>query len=274
MGLHEKRESSGNFLLVKHHSLVLESKEPKEGYEEIHPQNPQDKKEDGTFGTVTKYIKRFASVDGMVKRIEWYDSGDKYEDRFMSVRIHITDNGEYFQLELPFNSRPYDSFTKLMENIDFTKPVEFSVWYDKRQDKTAFAVRQAGIPVKWKYTRDDMGDCPVPTQNTLGKWNFDTQKEWLHSRLINVVIPQVDALNAFDEPQDEYDEERAAIQEYSGDEGTGHEPESSSFVPAMSPLKRAILNENEKKANPTYKNAPIEPPEMVERMAKTRNEPI
>lgn len=219
MGLKEKTENNTAFLLVKHHSLILESKEPKEGYDPIEVTNPR------TNEQVIKYIKRYAAVDGMVRKIEWYDTEQKFETRYMGIKIHIRDNGDYFQLELPFNSRSFDSFVKLAENIDFTKPVEFSVWHDRKQDSTAFAVKQDGIPVKWKYTKDNMGECPPAVQNKLGKWNFDDQKIWLVDNLTNVVIPHVDALNAFDEPQPEYAgedadaiAERAALMEPPDDE--------------------------------------------------------
>lgn len=211
--LHEKRVTDGNFLVVKHHSLVFESKEPKDGYDAVEVKNPKT----GEF--ITKYIKRFEAVDGMIKRIEWYDSKDAYATRYMGIKIHITDKGQYFQLDLPYNSRPYDSFTKLAENIDYEKPVEFSVWHDKKQDSTAFAVRQDGVPVKWKYTRDNMGECPQAEQDELGKWDFKAQRLWLRSQMLNVVIPHVEALNQFDEPEPEYSgvdedaiEERKAIQ--------------------------------------------------------------
>lgn len=198
MGLKERTDNNTAYLLVKHHSLVLESKEPREGYEPIEVTNPK------TNEQIIKYIKRYAAVDGMIKKIEWYDTKDSYSTRFMGIKIHITDNGEYFQLDLPFNSRPYDSFTKMAENIDYTKPVEFSVWHDRKQDSTAFAVKQDSVPVRWKYTKDNMGDCPPPVQDTFGKWSFADQRAFLHDRLMNVVIPQVDALNAFDEPEPEY----------------------------------------------------------------------
>lgn len=198
MGLHERTNNNTAFLMVKHHSLILESKEPKDGYESVEVKNPRT----GAFST--KYIKRYAAVDGLIKKIDWYDTKDTYENRFMGIKIHIADKGEYFQLDLPFNSRPYDSFTKMAENIDYSKPVEFSVWHDRKNDSTAFAVRQDAVPVKWKYTREDMGECPQPTQDTFGKWDFSKQREWLYGRLTQVVIPQVEALNAFEEPEPEY----------------------------------------------------------------------
>jgi hypothetical protein len=209
MGLKEKTDNNTAYLLVKHHSLILESKEPREGYEEIEVTNPR------TNELVTKYIKRYAAVEGLIRKIEWYDTKDNYQTRFMGIKIHLRDGGEYFQLDLPFNSRPYDSFTKMAENIDYNYPVEFSVWHDRKTDSTAFAVRQNGVPVKWKYTKDDMGDCPQPTQDTFGKWDFSKQREWLYHRLTDVVIPHVEALNSFDEPEPEYSDEvaeREAIQ--------------------------------------------------------------
>lgn len=202
--LHEKRVTEGNFLLIKHHSLVLESKEPREGYEPIVVTNPKKKNEDGTPFTLTKYIKRYEAVDGMIKRIEWYDSKDAYATRFMGLKIHLTDKGEYFQIDLPYNSRPYDAFTKLAENIDYAKPVEFSVWHNRRDDNTAFAVRQDEIPIKWKYVKDDMGECPNAVQDELGNWDFKAQRIWLRNQMLTVVIPHVDAINAFDEPEPEY----------------------------------------------------------------------
>lgn len=190
MALHEQTQSNTTFLLIKHHSLILESKTPVDGWEAIEVTNPK------TNETTTKYIRRFGSVDGRIRRIEWYDTEDKYPTRFMGAKIHLTDNGETFVLDLPYNSRHYDSFTKMMENIDYSRPVEFAVWHNAREDSTAFAIKQDGVPVKWKYTRDNMGDCPEATKNKLGKWNFEPQREWLHERLLNIVIPQVEALNS------------------------------------------------------------------------------
>lgn len=230
--LREKTESNSKFLVVKHHSLCLESKEPKEGYEEITVHNPQ------TDHDQQKWIKRYAAVDGMVSKLEWYDTRESYKTRFLGVKVHLKDNGEYFQLDLPFNSRPYDSFTKMAENIDFTKPVEFSVWHDRKTDNTAFAIRQGGIPVKWKYTRDDMGECPVPTQDAFGKWNFQKQREWLYHRLVEVIIPQVEALNAFDEPEPEYSGEDSGVEQ--------SDPTYSDEKPSA--FKQAVLAQEKGKA--------------------------
>lgn len=198
MGLNEKQQRQSNFLVIKHHAICLESKEPIEGYEAVEVKNPR------TNEMVTKYIKKFESVDGRITKLEWYDTKDQYETRFMGLKIHIKDGGQHFQLDLPLKSRAYDVFTKLMENINYENAVEFAVWYDRKNDSTAFAVKQGGEFVQWKYTRDEMYGCPLPEQDSFGKWDFSKQKAFLHGVLINQVIPHVEALNEFEEPMPEY----------------------------------------------------------------------
>lgn len=97
---------------------------------------------------------------------------------------------------------------KLAENINYSEPVEFSAWKGQ-DDKTAFSVKQGGENVPQKYTRDDPGDCPPPVQGFNKKWNFDAQKEYLHERMVNVVIPKVKAVNGNDEHQEEQNEDVA-----------------------------------------------------------------
>lgn len=206
MGLNEKN-SQNNFLVIKHHAICLESKVPKEGYEPVRVTNPKTNEE------LTKYIKKFASVDGKIVRLEWHDTKDQYKERYMGLKIHIRDGAEYFILDLPLQSRAYDSFTKLMENIDYEQPVEFAVWHNRRDDNTAFAVKQNGEFVPWKYTKENMHGCPPAEQDTFGKWDFSKQKSFLHGVLINQVIPHVESLNQFDEPVEEYPEYSGEPQE-------------------------------------------------------------
>lgn len=198
MGLHERTNAQSNFLAVKHGALCLESNEPKDGYDQVTVHNPS------TDSDVTKYVKRYAALDGMISKLEWYDR-ESNGVRYVGLKIHIKDEGEYFQLDLPANKRHYDYFTKVMENIDYEKRVEFHAWKDKQDPRsTAFAIKQDEKFVPWKYTKDDMGDCPLPKKDVMGKWDFRDQKLWLYERLHQVVIPHVNALNAFDEPMPEY----------------------------------------------------------------------
>jgi len=190
-GLQTKTDSNVVFLAVKHTSLVQESKGPREGFEKIEVENPRTREK------VEKYIKRYSAVEGMVTKIEWYDTEQKYENRYQGWKIHMDAKDVPVVLDLPFASIPASRFMKLAENIDWTKPVEFRAWKDHKGDKTAFWVGQGNESVPQKYTRDNPGDCPPPVQNFKGDWKYDAQVEFLFKQMNDVVIPAVQKANAW-----------------------------------------------------------------------------
>lgn len=196
MGLNKDAgNANGNFVAVKHGGLCLESNTPRDGYEEITVHNPK------TDQDQQKWIMKFGSLDGMVRSIDWYDTNDEYDTRFMGIKIKIEDDGENFILDLPFAKRAYDAFAKFVENIDFTKPVEFVAWYDRKKDATGFAAKQDGQIVRQKYTKDNMGDCPEAVESKrTGKWNFDEQREWLLDNVVMKAAEVVAKLNQSPEP--------------------------------------------------------------------------
>jgi hypothetical protein len=71
---------------------------------------------------------------------------------FSSLKILLDDNGEKMALSLPYDSGLTSAFFHMMENIDFTKTVEFSASKDKEKDKTSLFLSQDGKNIKWKYT--------------------------------------------------------------------------------------------------------------------------
>lgn len=162
MGLHTRSPRQNNFLSVKHNSICREWKpnpdipneQPPEGFQEITVKNPSEKGPNGEDVYVQKWVQKFGSLDGTIVGAQWYDTKDKYKFRSMGVKLKIKDEWETFILDLAYGTRPYDAFTKMMENIDYSFPVEFSVWHDTKNDKTAFVIRQDGNTVKWRYTRD------------------------------------------------------------------------------------------------------------------------
>jgi hypothetical protein len=187
-GLVEQTDD-GIFLVVKHGGIVQESKNAREGFSPIEVLNVR------SGDKVVKYIKRYKKVIALIKKIEWYDR--EYEDtRFMGWKLLLDDqDGTVCTLDLPFESRVGTRFMKLAENIDYSQPVEFSAWRGP-DDSIAFSVKQNDQNVPQRYTREDPGDCPPPVQGFNKKWNFDAQKEFLHERMMHVVIPKVQALNA------------------------------------------------------------------------------
>lgn len=190
-GLQEKSDSGVIFLAVKHNSLIQQSKGPRDGFEEIEVENPRNHEK------VRKFIKRYSAVEGMVTKIEWYDTEQKYENRYQGWKVHMDAKDVPVVVDLPFASIPASRFMKLAENIDWTKPVEFRAWKDLKRDATAFWVGQNNESVPQKYTREDPGDCPQPTQNARGKWNYDGQMDFLQKRMNEVVIPAVLKANAW-----------------------------------------------------------------------------
>lgn len=185
-GLQEKN-SDGVFLQIKHHCICQESRSPREGFVPIDVKNVR------TGETITKYIKRYKGVEALVRKIEWYDR-EHDGTRFMGWKLVLDANGTSCTLDFPFESRMGDRLMKTAENIDFSQPVEFSAWKGP-DDKTALTIKQGNQNIPQKYTKDNPGECPVPVKGFNGKWNFDKQKEFLHQRMKEVVIPSLQALH-------------------------------------------------------------------------------
>lgn len=174
------------FLVVKHNSICEESKDPKEGFEPVEVFNPKTKE------TLTKYIDKWGSVTGYVNAIEHYDR-EHNGTRFQGIKINIDDE---VLLDLAAKTPAYDTFAKLAENIDFTKEVTFSAGLDKKNDRTSFFVKQEGEGVKWKYTKDNPGDCPPWEKDEDGEWDSRKQRAFLKQRILDVVIPAATAAAA------------------------------------------------------------------------------
>lgn len=191
-GFQQRTATNGHFFVVKHNTICEESSKEREGYEPVEVMNPQTKE------VSIKFIKRYDALEAMVTKIEFRDTGDQYEQRYVSWKIHLDANGESGVLEIPFNSRVGDRFMKLAENLNFSEPIEFRAWRDG-EGKTAFIVKQEGQSVPQKYSKADPGKCPPPVQRLGGKWNFDDQSEFLHNQMLTVVIPKLEAVRGMTE---------------------------------------------------------------------------
>lgn len=193
-GLQEKTGGGGIFLSIKHHGIVQESKYERQGFEPIDiPLR--------SGGFITKYVKRYSGVEAMVKKIEWYDR--EYDGRpYKGWKIYLDADGTACVLDIDFNSRQAGRFMKLAENLDFSKPVEFSAWHDTKNDTTAFNVKQDGASVPQRYTRENPGNLPPPKERMGGKLDFGDQEDFLFEQMMNVVIPRVNAAAGFSKEQE------------------------------------------------------------------------
>lgn len=210
-GYVQKQSNNGLRFTVKYHSICEVSRKEKEGFEEIKITDVSTGEE------ITKYVRRYDALDAFVTKIEFRDTKQQYETRFMSWLVHLTNaEGKPATLEIPFKTNASDRFMKLAENIDFARPVEFRAWCDTtgKKDKTAFYVGQRvneadekSVKVDQKYKKGDMGDCPEAVEELDG-WNYSAQLKYLHAQMLNVVVPRVEAANAMRAEQNVHEEEQ------------------------------------------------------------------
>lgn len=205
MALLETTEREYQKLVIKHYSLCYESTDPKEGYEDVLVTNPR------TGEQKTKFIKRFAGVTGVIVGIKWYDRANEY-GTFRGINLHFKDGGQHFYLDLPLQSKGFDVFTRVMENIDYAKPVGVRVFKSHKngKDETAIVWSQGDENLQWRYTKADPGDAPQPKQLRSGQWDYTARSEFLLAKLQDEIIPMVNELHAFTDPEPEYDEEEVA----------------------------------------------------------------
>ena len=191
MGLNVKSNSQRKEkVVIKHGGLCLESREPKPGYEKIPVFNPSTGKEQD------KWIQKFSSLTGYITDISWYDTEEQFETRFQGVDVTVVDSdGEETILDLPMGRKSLTDFCRRVENIDFSKEVEFRAFPDKeKSDRTVFFLKQDGKTVPSAYTKDGFlnEECPQAVQNKrTGKWDFSAQEDWLLGNLLDTVIPSI-----------------------------------------------------------------------------------
>lgn len=178
MGLEEYGEGNGVFLKIKHGCICQESKTEKEGYKKV-----EGVLRDGT--PWKKWIRPYKAVSGFVDKIERYDR--EHEGRkFRGWNITINDGENQYLLDIPFDSKVNSRWMKLAESIDYTKPVRFSAWTDKKTDSTAINLTQEGVSVPQKYTREEPNGLPEPTQRASGKWDYGAQEDFLTERVLKL----------------------------------------------------------------------------------------
>lgn len=194
MGYKEAATDQGIRFVVKFQTICEERKTPALKFEEKATFNPSTKE------TVMRFIKPYSEVEAFIERLEFRDTEQKYDQRYISWELHLIDeHGEPATLSLNLNSKVASRFMKTAENLDFNKMVIFRAWADKQTDppSTAFFIGQGrlkdgkAIAIPQKYTREHMEGCPEPVETRKG-WSYDAQEDWLINRMLEVVVPAVD----------------------------------------------------------------------------------
>jgi hypothetical protein len=199
MGLHKDNGGNGgNILVVKRGAICLEEPDPQDEHaaEQLVAQGYVHVEGDVDGRAYSKYIKKFGSVDGMITDIQWYDTKEERSVRYQGLKVGIDDGNERFVLDLGYATKPYDAFTRFAEAIDYTQPVEFTAWTDRKKDSTGFAAKQNGQIVRQKYTKGyiESGEsgCPAAEENSrTGKLNFDKQRDWLLDNILENIVPKI-----------------------------------------------------------------------------------
>lgn len=205
MALHKDDNSQGLFFGIKHGGFTLESDKPEEGFIETEVFNPRTQQKQ------IKYLNTYRAIEGRITKITWYDR-DHAKGRFVGFKLTIYDQGEYYVIDFPFGKRHYNYFCRVMDNIDYEKPVVLRAYPkkdDKGRDYTEMSIMQDGKYIEQKYTKMNPGDCPQSVQNELGKWDSTDRHIWLRDRLFDVIIPHVTEINASGDYENDVDERPA-----------------------------------------------------------------
>lgn len=217
MALEEYGEGNKVFLKIKHGGIVQESKTEREGY----------KKVEGEFDgkPYKKWIRLYKAVAGYINKVEKYDR-ESNGRKFRGWNIFIDADGTDCVLDIPFDSRVNSRWMKIAESIDYSKPVRFSAWHDAKTDSMAFNAQQDGVSVPQKYTRENPGNMPEPTQRASGKWDYGAQEDFLTDRIIKFVIPAVElaAANRGESKPDHTDSQPDSGLESNGSENGSIDP--------------------------------------------------
>lgn len=188
-GLTPRQSNDTVYLETKYFGICAVSRKPREGYEVIKVPDVSTGEE------ITKYV-RWYDLEGMVTKIEWRDTKGEFDTRYRSWKVYVDAAGIPVVLEIKWKSGPCDAFMKIAPFVDWTKPVEFRAWQSRNQKtgkpQAAFALYQDGANVP-RYKRGAMGECPEAVEDQVEGWDYSQQLRFLHTQMLNVIIPRVAA---------------------------------------------------------------------------------
>ena len=192
MALTKRADSNITYLEVKHYCLWRPLKKQAEGCDAVEVTNPK------TGVVLTKYGYRFDTVSGRVVKLFKYDTEKKYPTRYFGFKLHLTDLGEVFVLDMPYNSQILRRFLRVARNVDWTLPLSITIFKGKKKDREGDELgvwfQQHGETVKPYYTREQPRGMPEAIfDSDLQQWDFKAQHRWLVERLKDETIPDIES---------------------------------------------------------------------------------
>lgn len=204
MALTKRSENQIVYLEVKHYSLWRPLKKQENGCDAVEVTNPR------THEVITKYGYRFDTVNGRAVKLVKYDTGTKYGTRYFGFKLHLSEGGETYVLDMPYQSQILRRFLRVARNVDWSAPLSITIFKGKGKDNKAGAeetgvwFQQRGETVKPYYSREQPHGMPIATfDDQEQKWDFKPQHRWLVERLQAETIADIEQAAAHVAPPDE-----------------------------------------------------------------------
>ena len=125
-------------------------------------------------------IELFDAVDGLITGIEFQD--DEYNGtKFRKLKLVLEDESQKYLVQVRTDSGYYRGLTNSIANADINQPVKLiasSKLGDNGKPQTTIFVNQNGKALKWKWSKDNMGDLPqLEKVKVKGQMVYDNSKQ-------------------------------------------------------------------------------------------------
>jgi hypothetical protein len=124
-------------------------------------------------------IELFDAVDGIIRGVEFKD--DEYQGtKFRKLLLTLQDGDEKYLVQVRTDSGYFRGLTNSIANANVDVPVKLIASSKQVEGKpqTTIFVNQEGHALKWKWTKDNMGELPqLETVKLKGKTVYDNSKQ-------------------------------------------------------------------------------------------------
>jgi len=118
------------------------------------------------------YYTLHGNVNGYIEGVKLFTK-EMQDYTAKTLMIHIKNGSSNFSLNMNANSGIASAFYHCMQNIDFSKPVQFSASIDKKNPKrNKLWIRQDDQLVNYFYTREEPKDLPQAERIALADGTF------------------------------------------------------------------------------------------------------
>ena len=127
------------------------------------------------------FVKYYGFLEGRILDIKKDERKMPDGTEFSSMKIYLDDIGDKYVLNWPYDSDLTRIFYKILQNIDLSSIVEFSVNKSKNnkgKEVTSLFIKQNGVNLKQKYTRDYQYAPGEPVKPEWKQMVFKGKEVW------------------------------------------------------------------------------------------------